>query len=725
MAPPLVSVLLAAHDAERFLGAAVQSILEQTERELELVVVDDASSDGTPDLLVAVSDPRLVVVRNEQRSGLAASLNRALGVATGRYVARLDADDIALPRRLEAQLAAVRARPELALVGSSVLELDDADRLGRTHVMPSGRQAVLWHAHFGSPFLHPTVLFDRELLERHEFRYDEGFAESEDYDLWSRLLDVAGGDNLDEPLVLYRVHPGQASVRRRDVQRAFQREVGLRRILTTAPGLGEQRAELAWAVGAGEPVAAEGGEQALDAFLELLARYEDLHGRSGSVRAAAARAVARTGSAPRALALRPSVALEAVAARARRRRLGRAARTQAEQTLRRTRGEAGASTPVRVTVVSPEPTPYRSGLFDRVAERPEVDLTVLYAGRTVAGRTWEIEPRHRFATLAGVRLPGVRRLLRHDYPITPGVLRALDDAQPEVVVVSGWSTFASQAAVLWCRRHRVPYVLLVESNDRDPRPGWRRLVKRLVVSPVVRGSDWVLTVGSLARESMLARGAVPERTGRFANTIDVAAYGEQAEGLASRRGDVRASLGVRDGDVVVLSVARLAPEKGLDTLVRAAAEAEEPRLLVAVAGEGPERERLTRLARRLGVRLSLLGDVQPAARVLELYVAADVFALLSHHEPWGVVVNEAAACGLPLLLSERVGAAHDLLVDGQNGMLVRAGDTAAAAEALVRLADDPKLRRAAGARSRELVASWGYEPSVDDFVVAVRVLARR
>jgi glycosyltransferase involved in cell wall biosynthesis len=723
MAPPLVSVLLAAHDAERFLGAAVHSILGQTERDLELVVVDDASSDRTPDLLAAVADPRLVVVRNEQRSGLAASLNRALDAATGRYAARLDADDVALPRRLEAQLAAARAGPGLALVGSSVLELADDDRLGGTHLMPRGRHAVRWHAHFGSPFLHPTVLFDRELLQRHGLRYDERFEESEDFDLWSRLLDVADGDNVDEPLVLYRVHPGQASARRRDVQREFQREVGLRRIRTTAPELGDDRAELAWAVGAGEPVEAVAADRSVAAFRELLARYEDLNGESGSVRAAAARALLRVGRRAEALALRPTLALDAAGARARRRRLGRGARPDAERTLRRLRGEDEA--PVRVTVVSPEPTPYRSGLFDRVAERPELDLTVLYAGRTVASRTWEIEPRHRSATLAGVRLPGVRRLLRHDYPITPGVLRALADAQPEVVVVSGWSTFASQAAVVWCRRHRVPYILLVESNDSDPRPGWRRLVKRLVVSPVVRRAGWVLTVGSLARESMLARGAAPERTGRFANTIDVAAYGVQADRLVSRRGELRAALGAGDDDVFVLSVARLAPEKGLDTLVSAAAEAKEPRLLIAVAGEGPERERLTRQARTLGVRLCLLGDIQPAAKVLELYAAADLFALLSHHEPWGVVVNEAAACGLPLLLSERVGAAHDLLVDGVNGALVHAGDAAAAARALVRLTAYPELRRAAGARSRELVASWGYESSVEDFVVAVRALARR
>jgi glycosyltransferase involved in cell wall biosynthesis len=105
---------------------------------------------------------------------------------------------------------------------------------------------------------------------------------------------------------------------------------------------------------------------------------------------------------------------------------------------------------------------------------------------------------------------------------------------------------------------------------------------------------------------------------------------------------------------------------------------------------------------------------------VDLYAAADVFALLSEREPWAVVVNEAAACGLPLVLSDRVGAAHDLLRDGENGCLVAAGDVHAAARALRGLAADPKLRRAQGARSRELAADWGYGPSVDGFLDAVR-----
>jgi glycosyltransferase involved in cell wall biosynthesis len=139
-------------------------------------------------------------------------------------------------------------------------------------------------------------------------------------------------------------------------------------------------------------------------------------------------------------------------------------------------------------------------------------------------------------------------------------------------------------------------------------------------------------------------------------------------------------------------------------------------------GEGPERARLRHLADELGVRLVLTGD-RPWERIVEAYVAADVFALLSEREPWAVVVNEAAACGLPLVLSDRVGAAHDLLEDGENGALVAAGDVAGAAAALRSLANDPAERRRMGTRSRELVQGWGYGPSVDGFLAAIRAAA--
>ena len=341
----------------------------------------------------------------------------------------------------------------------------------------------------------------------------------------------------------------------------------------------------------------------------------------------------------------------------------------------------------RVAVVSPEPTPYRAPLFDRIAAREDVELTVVYAARTVAGRDWSVDLDHPAVFLRGLGVPGARRVLRHDYPLSTGVFRALRAAAPEVVVVSGWSTFASQAALLWCRLRRVPYVLHVESHDLGPRPRWRRAVKSVVASPVIRGAANVLAVGSAARDSVVARGA--SRVRIFANTIDVPRWIERAQRLRPQPHD----------DVLVLSVGREVPEKAFDVLERACAAA--------------------------GVRLQTVAHGLGEEELAQRYVDADVFALLSRHETWGVVVNEAAASGLPLVLSDRVGAAHDLLRDGENGFLVPADDVEAAAGALRQLAGDVDLRRRMGERSRELVRGWGYDASVDAFVEAVREATAR
>jgi glycosyltransferase involved in cell wall biosynthesis len=331
----------------------------------------------------------------------------------------------------------------------------------------------------------------------------------------------------------------------------------------------------------------------------------------------------------------------------------------------------------RVTVVSPEPTPYRAPLFDRIAK--QVELTVIYAAPTVAARDWTVPLHHNAVFLRGVRVPGMRRLIRHDYPLTPGIARALRRSQPDVVVVSGWSTFASQAAVAWCRVQSIPYVLHVESHDLDPRPPWRRTAKDAVATRIIRGADSVLAVGSAARDSVVARGAQDVRI--FANTIDVDRWIERAEVLGRTPHD----------GIVVLSVGRDVPEKGFDLLAAAAAAAR--------------------------ARLDIVTGGLSEDELAQHYVDADVFALLSRHEPWGVVVNEAAASGLPLVLSERVGAAQDLLRDGENGFLVPAEDVTAAADALQKLRD-PDLRGRMGERSRELVRAWSYDASVAAFLAA-------
>jgi glycosyltransferase involved in cell wall biosynthesis len=726
--PPFVSVLLAAHNAAAYLETAVRSVLAQIFDDLELIVVEDGSSDETPAILDRFDDVRLRVLGNPERLGLARSLNRGLAEARGRYVARLDADDIAMPDRIMRQVAVLRERPGLGAIGSAALDIDFRGRPGTLHVPPVGPAAVRWRALFGSPLFHPAAVINRELLDRHDLRYDPSFAESEDYDLWARLLSIADADNLGDVLVLVRNHPLQASRKRQELQERFQRQIAMREIRNVAPGFSFADAELAWRVGARKPIEVGRMVEAAGLFVQLLHRFEAVHGSERAPRRAAAASLLRlarsvdAGLQPRvgllALELDPAAPVGLAIRRRRRRAAERTVRQPAATWIATLHEAGGTPACTRVAGVFPEPTPYRAQLFDRIAAREEVDLLVLYAARTVARRTWDVPLAHPHVILQGVRVPGIAPVLRHDYPITPGIWRALARSRPECVVISGWSTFASQAAIVWCRFSRTPYVLVVESHDRDPRPGWRRLVKGAVVPRLVRAAAGILVAGTLARESMLARGADPAHVDVFANTIDVAALAARADELAARRAALRASFGVGESDVVVLCAARLAPEKGIDVLVDALAGLGRHGIVLLLAGDGPERRAIEQRAKARRVR-ALMPGALGGDRLVEAYVAADVFALLSRNEPWGVVVNEAAACGLPLVLSERVGAAYDLLRPGQNGAFVPVDDATAAAEALRPLVSSQEERVRAGRASRAIVDGWGYERSVESFVASV------
>ena len=184
-----------------------------------------------------------------------------------------------------------------------MIDLRADDTLGTVHRMPTGARAVRWAALFSSPFFHSTVIVDRSVLERHGLRYDTSFAESEDYDLWARLLSVADGDNIRDGLVLYRKHDAQASTRRAELQQACRREVGLRQIEALAPGLADSEAELAWRAGGGLPLPDGAAADAADALRRLVEAFEARHGGGEARRAGAwalARAAGSVGGAPRA-----------------------------------------------------------------------------------------------------------------------------------------------------------------------------------------------------------------------------------------------------------------------------------------------------------------------------------------------------------------------------------------------------------------------------------------
>lgn len=211
---PRLAVLMAVRDAERWVAHAVDSTLRALPADSEIVAIDDGSRDGTGRILAGFADPRLLVV-HQPPSGLAASLNRAIRLTQAPVIARMDADDVALPGRFWRPLAVLAARHEVGLVGGWALEIDRTGRVLRRREPPgddAGLRRALWR---GNPFVHSTVTFRRSVLEA-VGGYDESFPVAQDYALWVRMARVTTLATVPEVLVLRRLLPGQASGRDRD-----------------------------------------------------------------------------------------------------------------------------------------------------------------------------------------------------------------------------------------------------------------------------------------------------------------------------------------------------------------------------------------------------------------------------------------------------------------------------------------------------------------------------
>lgn len=221
-------MLLAVHDGARYLEEALRSVMAQSLDDIEIVAVDDASTDATPAILarLAAEDPRLRVLRTGDNLGLPGALNLGLQHARAPYIARMDDDDVSLPGRLAAQKRFLDAHPGIDLVGTSIEEIDaDGAPIG-TGVQEKTSFAIRWHARFALPLTHPTFMFRARLADGSRPRYDPRWPLSQDHDFVCRLL-LAGGQAVCLPQVLlrYRRHDAAVSQRRAAEQRSASREI--------------------------------------------------------------------------------------------------------------------------------------------------------------------------------------------------------------------------------------------------------------------------------------------------------------------------------------------------------------------------------------------------------------------------------------------------------------------------------------------------------------------
>ena len=652
---PLVSVVLPVYNAGTTLPLALASIVRQSFRDWELILIDDASTDGCVSALAALGPPdsRVRIIREARNQGLAARLNQGIDLAAGRYLARMDQDDIAYPERLETQVKFLETHPDIDLVATrTLLFRDDGSAIGLSPLRRTHEEicATPWRGFF---LPHPTWMGRIEWFRRHRYRIPE-VVRAEDQDLLLRSYRTSCFACLPEVLLGYR-QPG----------------LPLRKVLTARKSL----ALAQWAVNL------EQGHPG-HAVLGLLAF---------ALKALADVAIGAVG------AQRLYVSRQARRAREAEIDRWKEVCDGLQQSLNdaRGRGVAGAAvSQARIGIVASSPMTVSAFLRPHLAALGSRHALVVYANTggeappDTAGATLvDIRIERRIAPLADacalMRLARLFRAARLDavQSITPkaGLLAMLAARSAGVPVRV--HVFTGQ---VWATRHGAARWLL-------------KLADRLIA----RCATPVLVDSPSQRDFLVREGVVSAEKARVLGHGSVAGVdATRFKPDATARAAVRAELGCREADVVFLYAGRLNRDKGVLDLAaawsRIAGERDGSRLVLV----GPDEGGLQPAMR------AIVGDAQASVSFVawsdrpERYMAAaDVLCLPSYREGFGTVIIEAGACGVPAIAS-RIYGVTDAIEDGVTGILFPPADAAALADAMARLARDPGLRAALGERAR-------------------------
>jgi len=207
---PAISVIMPVYNAGEFIKEAIESILHQSFTDFEFFIIDDASTDDSVSTIKSFADQRIRFIQKPVNTGYTDSLNMAIGLAKGKYIARMDADDIAMPHRFAKQIKYMEANKDALVLGTAYKIIDSETIITLPVTYEETKVISIMHV----PVAHPTVMIRSTVFTGNGMQYNKKYEPAEDYDLWTRILEKGKIENLAEPLLQYRQHAAQQSITR-------------------------------------------------------------------------------------------------------------------------------------------------------------------------------------------------------------------------------------------------------------------------------------------------------------------------------------------------------------------------------------------------------------------------------------------------------------------------------------------------------------------------------
>lgn len=239
----LVTVLMPAYNVGKYIKESIDSILNQTYTDFTFLIINDGSTDNTEAIILSYSDPRIKYIKNEKNIGYIASLNKGIDLISSKYIVRMDSDDISLPQRLEKQVEFMENRPDVAVCGSGKINFYSGKNSTETSAYTiTNDKHLLFSSIFNTSIPHPSAILRNEILQNHDLRYDSAYYYAEDKAMWLDMSQYGALSNLKEPLIKYRIHLNQVSIKHNEIQRV--NSITKSRIVLERYGVGLSDAEL-------------------------------------------------------------------------------------------------------------------------------------------------------------------------------------------------------------------------------------------------------------------------------------------------------------------------------------------------------------------------------------------------------------------------------------------------------------------------------------------------
>jgi glycosyltransferase involved in cell wall biosynthesis len=359
-------------------------------------------------------------------------------------------------------------------------------------------------------------------------------------------------------------------------------------------------------------------------------------------------------------------------------------------------------------------SPYEIARFSLIQKAINDDLLILFQSESDINRNWSVDLgtidfKYKVLPDIPVRLRGKDVFTVH---LNFSVYHELTIARPDVVISCGWDSLASYLAYLYCRMHGIKYVLWAGSTVYEQ--SWRRTLSLPLVKYLVRKSDSCIAYGSRAREYLMHLGANERKIFLGWNTVDNSFFSSNASITRQEKELVKSELGITTS-LVVLYVGQLIERKGVHDLLRAFSrlKQEYADVTLLMIGTGREKTNLLDYIQRTHIADVILSGFVDYTDLPKYFGISDLLVLPSREEVWGLVINEAMACGLPVITTKKVGASVDLVKHNVNGFVVRDSTPDDLLDALLQLVSNNELRRTMGETSSTMIGKFTMESTAE------------